>query len=299
MSTPAISCSCCGEPLADEQRVDVRFGLPDAALTVPEEARRALGPSALLRVDGVGSFIRCLLPLALTGGTELVLGAWVETDEETLERAAAVWEDSAYAELVVRGRLANAIRPWGEAVLGVPVTARVADDDELPYVVEGHDETARRLLAETWDRDHVLSCFPHQLPVAVRVSLDDEWSVERSAGLVARVADGVQQFAGPDRSVAATLFRDDRPGRAPEDFLAALLEGCPEPPSAQRLTESLPDGLRHAFWLTPEDHDGPRHELYGYTVTEDGSAAAVFCTHESADGLTWAQHVWRSLARGR
>ncbi|GGZ97484.1 DUF2199 domain-containing protein [Streptomyces echinoruber] len=299
MSTPSASCSCCGEPLADEQRIDVRFGLPDAALTAPEEARHTLGPSALLRVEGIGSFIRCLLPLALTGGIELVLGVWVETDEDTLRRAAAVWEDPAYAELVVRGGLANAVRPWGESILGAPVTARVAHDDELPYVVEGHDGTARRLLTETWDRDHVLSRFPHQLPVAVRTPLDDEWSVERSAGLAGRVADGVHQFAGPDRSVAATVFRDDSPGRAPEDFLAALLQGGPEAPPAQRLTEHLPDGLRHAFWLTPDDHDRPRHELYGYTVARDGSAAAVFCTHESADALAWAHHVWRSLDRGR
>ena len=298
MSSAPTSCSCCGEPLADEQRIDVRFGLPDAALAAPEEARRALGHSALLSVEGAGSFIRCLLPLALTGGTELVLGAWVETDEETLKHAAAVWEDAAYAELVVRGTLANAIRPWGETVLGAAVTARVADDDELPYVVEGRDEAARRLLAETWDRDHVLSRFAHQLPVAVRTALDDEWSVERSAGLAGRGADGVHQFAGPDRSVAATLFRDDRPGRAPEEFLADLLEGGPEAPPSQQLTESLPDGVRHAFWLTPEDHDRPRHELYGYTVAGDGSAAGVFCTHESADALAWAQHVWRSLNRG-
>ncbi|WP_265583927.1 hypothetical protein [Streptomyces chromofuscus] len=28
-----------------------------------------------------------------------------------------------------------------------------------------------------------------------------------------------------------------------------------------------------------------------------GTAAGVFCTHASADDLSWAQRVWRSLRR--
>ncbi|MER5185728.1 DUF2199 domain-containing protein [Streptomyces sp. NPDC002896] len=295
MNTPLVSCSCCGEPLPDERRIDVRFNLPDAALTAPEDARHSPGPAALLRVDGVGSFVRCLLPVRLTHETELVLGVWLEVADATLRDVHAVWDDPAYVELTLRGTIANAIRPWGEALLGAPVTARVSDPGELPYLVAGHHPTAARVLEDIWDRDYVLSRFPQPLPVAVRTDLGSHWSVERTAGLTARFADGADQFAGLGRSVAVTVFADDTLGRTPEEFLAALLAGAPDRLPGQRLTEHLPRGVRHAFWLTPRDHGRERHELYGFTVPTGGTAAGVFCTYESADDISWAQQVWRSL----
>ncbi|WP_406364995.1 DUF2199 domain-containing protein [Streptomyces sp. NBC_01546] len=296
MTSHLPSCSCCGDSLTDERRIDVGYNLPDAALTAPEEARHRLGPSALLRVDGVGSFIRCLLLIRLTHETELVLGIWLEVDDAALRKAHDMWEDHGYADLAFRGRLANKIRPWGDDLLGAPFTARVADPEELPHLVVGHHPTATRVLEDTWDRDHVLSRFPHQLPVDVRTDLGDHWSIVRSAGLTARFADGADQFAGPDRSVAVTVFTDDNPGRTPEDFLSALLAGAPDKLPAQRLTELLPGGLRHAFWLAPDDHGRERHEFYGFTVPASGTAAGVFCTHEEPVDLAWAQEVWRSLA---
>ncbi|MET9427552.1 MULTISPECIES: DUF2199 domain-containing protein [unclassified Streptomyces] len=295
MNEPLVSCSCCGEALPDERRIDVRFNLPDAALTAPREALHCPGPDALLRVDGAGSFVRCLLPVRLSHETELVLGAWLAVDDAVFQHLHAVWDDPAYAEVELRGTIANAIKPWGEELRGARVTARVADPEELPYLVAGHDPTAARVLEETWDRDLVLSRFPHQLPVAVRTDLGAHWSVERTAGLTARYADGADQFAGPGRSVAVTVFEDDAPGRTPEDFLAALLDGAPDTLPGQRLTERLPGGVRYAFWRTPADHGGERHEFYGFMAPTGSTAAGVFCTHESADDLAWAQGVWRSL----
>ncbi|MER5887479.1 DUF2199 domain-containing protein [Streptomyces sp. NPDC001941] len=308
MTAHLPTCSCCGDPLDDSRRIDVGFNLPDAALGVPEEARHHLSVRALLRVDGAGCFIRCLLSVRLTHDTELVLGMWLEVDEATLRRADELWEAPGYAGFAFRGRIANVIRPWGEDVLGAEVTARVADVDELPYLVTGHSPAAARLLEEVWDRDHVLSRFPMPLPVDVRTSLDDGWWVVRTAGLNAYFEDGYDHFAGPDRSAAVNLMRDDVPGRAPADFLAVLLDGAPDKLPAQRLTETVPGGLRYAFWLTPADHGRPRHELYGFTVAAGSgngsgsdagsplaSAAGVFCTFEDAAELAWAQTVWRSL----
>lgn len=295
MTSHLPSCSCCGDSLTDERRIDVGFNLPDAALTAPEEARHRLGPSALLRVDGIGSFIRCLLPVRLTHESELVLGIWLEVDEATLRKAHALWEDHSYADLAFSGRLSNKIRPWGDDLLGAPFTARVADPEELPYLVAGHHPTAARVLEDTWDRDHVLSRFPHQLPVDVRTGLGDRWSVVRTAGLTARFTEGTDQFNGPDRSAAVTVFTDDTPERTPEDFLSALLVGAPDKLPAQRLTEPLPGGLRHAFWLTPDDHGRERYEFYGFAVPASGTGAGVFCTHEDPADLAWAQQVWRSL----
>ncbi|WP_030693599.1 DUF2199 domain-containing protein [Streptomyces globisporus] len=302
MSTPApapTTCSCCGDALVDERRIDVRFGLPDVAFELPEEARRSPGPSALLALDGAGFFVRCLLPVRLTGDTELVVGTWLEVEEETFLRAAGIWDDEvAYPELVVRGRLANAVRPWGEEVLGAEFTGRISDPEELPYLREGHGPEAVRLLGETWDRDHVLARFPHPLPVAVRTDLDEGWSVERTAGFSARFENGADQFAAQDRSVAVGLFQDTEPGRAAEDFLAALLERAPEVPEGQHHTERLPDGgVRYAFWFTPRDTGRTRHELTAYAVEPDGSAAGLFCSYEEPEQHPWALHVWRSLRR--
>ncbi|MFF9341419.1 DUF2199 domain-containing protein [Streptomyces sp. NPDC014773] len=298
-SAPA-TCSCCGDALADERRIDVRFGLPDLAFELPDEARRSPGPSALLALDGGGFFVRCLLPVRLTGDTELVLGAWVEVEEETFRHAAEVWDDeAAYPELVVRGRLANAVQPWGEDVLGAEFTGRIADPGELPYLVEGHGEAAARLLGETWDRDYVLARFPHPLPVAVRTDLGDGWSAERTAGFAARFEDGVDHFGARDRSVALTTFQDNEPGRSAEDFLPLLVGETPPVPAGQEHTERLEGGgIRYAFWFTPEDTGRSRHELTAYVVEPDGAAAGLYCSYEEAEQHAWARHVWRSLRRG-
>ncbi|WP_406390095.1 hypothetical protein [Streptomyces sp. NBC_00887] len=112
------------------------------------------------------------------------------------------------------------------------------------------------------------------------------WSVVRTAGLTARVADGADQFAGPDRSAAVTVFTDDVPGRTPEDFLAVLLDGAPDRLPAQRLTEPLRGGLRHAFWMASDDRGGERHEFYGFTESAVGTAAGLCRTHEGKSSET-------------
>ncbi|MEU2393767.1 DUF2199 domain-containing protein [Streptomyces sp. NPDC007369] len=290
------TCACCGDAVSDERRIDFGFNLPDAALGLPEESLHRLGARALLRVDGVGSFIRCLLPVRLTHDTELVLGAWVEVDDATLGRAHELWQHADYADFSLSGTFANRIQPWGDDLLGAEVTAQVADPEKLPVVVEVRHPAASRVLTHAWDRDHVLSRFPHPLPVDVRTDLGDRWSVLRTAGLTAAFDGGTDHFNGPDRSVAVNLMQDDVPGRAPADFLAALLDGAPDTRPAQRAEEPLSDGgVRYAFWLTPRDNGRPRHEFYGFAVRADGSAARVFCSHEDHADLAWAQRIWRSL----
>ncbi|MEV7558757.1 DUF2199 domain-containing protein [Streptomyces sp. NPDC089795] len=295
--TPHLpTCACCGDALADENRIDFGFNLPEAAFGLPEEDVHRLGVRALLRVDGVGCFIRCLLPVRLTQGTELVLGAWVRVDEDTLRRAHELWEEPGYADLVVRGTFANRIQPWGDDLFGAEVTAKVADPEELPGVVDIHRPAAAPVLTRTWDRDHVLSRFPYPLPVDVRTDLGDQWSVLRTSGLTASFANGADHYTAPDRSVAISLVTDDVAGRAPADFLAALMSGAPDTRPDRRVREPLGEGVRYAFWLAPEDHGRPRHEFYGTAVTA-GTAARIFCSYEDPADLAWAQGIWRSLDR--
>lgn len=138
-------------------RIDVRFGLPDCVRDAGEASLRyAGGLRALLEADGVGCFVRCRLPLALTGGTSLVVGTWVRVGESDFGAAQRSWESFGYEELVLAGTLANAVPPFGDELLHAPVTLGVGDRDELPYVTGSDRPDVARVLETVWDRDSVL-----------------------------------------------------------------------------------------------------------------------------------------------
>lgn len=178
---PVPTCACCGVPTPDEKRIDVRFNLPDRVVGGAESARRyPSGLRALLETDDDGCFIRCLLPIALTEGTELVLGTWLRVSEADLGVAQECWEAPEYDELTLEGTIANAIRPWGDDLLGAPVTVGVRDRNDIPYVTGSRRPEVSRILTTTWNRDYVLSRFAHALPVPVRTRAGDRWSIERT-----------------------------------------------------------------------------------------------------------------------
>jgi hypothetical protein len=75
-------CSCCGEPL-DGVDLDIRSSLPDAILALPAEQRAsAWGNSDFQRIEGVGGFLRCLMPVHLTGGASVTYSVWLKLDDE-------------------------------------------------------------------------------------------------------------------------------------------------------------------------------------------------------------------------
>jgi hypothetical protein len=259
-------------------RIDARFGMPDCAGDGGAASLRyADGLRALLEVEGVGCFVRCLLPLALTGGTSLVVGTWVRVSEAGFGAAQRSWESYGYEELVLAGTLANAVPPFEDELLHAPVTVGVRDRDDLPYVTGSDRPGVARVLATTWDRDHVLSHCREPLPVPVRTRVGARWSIERSAGLAAEAGDGpALRFAGPGRSVTAT---------AP---------ATPGVPSGQWTTERSPGRVRHSRW-TPVVRGGrERYEFHGHDAVP-GAALAVVCTVEDRADLAWAGHVWESV----
>ncbi|MGW3410309.1 DUF2199 domain-containing protein [Streptomyces sp. NPDC000888] len=278
IANDAPACSCCGTPTLDEKRIDVRFGLPDVALAAGEEARHQVGVGALLRVDGVGCFMRCLLPVRLTDDIELVFGTWLEVSDAELDRAHTIWEDPAYADLTLRGALANSIKPWGDGLLGATATVEVRNPDEIPYVVTSDQHLLAHVLAGTWDKHDVLSCLGLRCP----------WPCARTwtstgpsnvAGLAARVVEGTSQFAAPGRNVQADLFSGSA-GDGPEEFLASLLVGAPTVPSEQQLTEQVPDGVRHAF-CSPR----ARRATSGTSCTDSPSTTAALAPGSTARGM--------------
>ncbi|MET0236087.1 MAG: DUF2199 domain-containing protein [Kibdelosporangium sp.] len=288
-----VRCECCDAPIEVTDRMDIRAMLPDAAIGTPEESRHAVTPG-LLRVEGLGSFARCLLAVQLSGDLDLVFGAWMKISDADLEHAAKVWDDPAYVDLVLHGTFANAIKPWGEAIMGAPITAMVQDVDEIPYVDASDDKEFEKLLTDVWDRDHVLSRFAHPLPVSVREQLGDLWSIERSAGMAARVTDsGTTRFGGPGRTVFLDQFTDQA-NRTPAEMLDEMLTNFPEIPAEQTFRTQVGEEIHDARWFDSTVDGEHRHELYGYAV-RPGSLLAFVCIHDDPADHAWAMHVFNSV----
>lgn len=283
-------CSCCGASL-DPVDFDIRSALPDAMLALPAERRAAAwGNSEFQRLEGVGGFLRCLMPVRLTGGGSVTYSVWLKLDDEQLRHANAVWSTPEYADLRLRGEVANAIKPWPE-LLGETAGAEVRDAGRLPYLVADENSLLSRVLSDVWDRDAVLSRIWHPLPVSVRQQVTAGWSVERTAGLGPRQADHIMIFAGPGRTVHVEAFGMP-PAMTAGAAIAEVSRGLAERCDGE-LSETDGELVRRAFWLTATADGKPQHELYGYAATPEG-ILCVTCMCDDASDLVWAQAVWRS-----
>jgi hypothetical protein len=80
------TCPKCGRPLDDHNR-HLRFTWPDPVLSVPESERhsRTWGNDVLMQVKDVGSFVRVLLPVRLSGGYTVTFGTWLSVHPEDLD----------------------------------------------------------------------------------------------------------------------------------------------------------------------------------------------------------------------
>ena len=114
--------------------------------------------SVMMQLPGVGPFVRCLLPVHLTGGYTVTFGVWLAVHPDDLQRAFRVWWEPAYADLVLDGYLANKLPVWG--LLAAPAVARVRDENQRPYVEESSDEMLARVLAEEWQHEELLASLP-------------------------------------------------------------------------------------------------------------------------------------------
>ncbi|MEV0136637.1 DUF2199 domain-containing protein [Dactylosporangium sp. NPDC050688] len=113
-------CFSCGRPLVEHNR-HVRFTLPDPVLDTPEQERTSgtwmshvnAYESVMMQVPDVGTFVRALLPVRLTGGHTITFGVWIAIDPADLQSVFATWWEPEYQDLRMAGWLANAISPWG------------------------------------------------------------------------------------------------------------------------------------------------------------------------------------------
>ncbi|MCP2241455.1 hypothetical protein [Lentzea aerocolonigenes] len=278
-----VQCGCCGADITSTDRIDYRLNRPEQLIGVPAEQLGAPTGGLLVGPDG-DSYLRCLLPVRLTGGVELVFGAWMQISKVDAMYAHAVWDnDAEYANLHVSGKFANIIQPWD--LLGVPVEAAVLNTDELPYF------TSHPALEQEWDRDEVLCRIRQPLPIPVRETLGEVWTIERSAGMRCVVEDHTVWFSSPDRWVGLDVYAD-RTGGSPSDFLGAVLDGYPA--SAEHSVEHNGDELRHAFWLS-EVIDGQEEQVFHGHVVRRGVMLSVRCVHRYPADRVWAQHVLNSV----
>jgi hypothetical protein len=287
-------CSCCGAPL-DGVDLDIRSALPDAFLALSAEQRAsAWGNSDFQRLEGIGGFLRCLMPVRLSGGGSVTYSVWLRLDDEQLRHALAVWSTPEYAALELHGEVANAIKPW-PGLLGEAAGAVIRDAGTLPYLVADENSLLSRVLTDVWDRDDVLSRIAHPLPVPVRQQIAARWSIERTAGLGPRTTTDITGFTGPGRTVRIEAF--DMPATMTTDAaIAEVSRGLPERCESE-LSERDGDLLRRAFWLTAIADDRPQQEFYGYAATA-GSIFCVTCMYDDPSDLAWAQSVWRSVRHG-
>jgi hypothetical protein len=112
----------------------------------------------MMQVPGVGAFVRCLLPVHLTGGFTVTFGIWLAVHPDELQRVFRVWWEPDYIDLVLDGWLANDLPVWG--LLATPARARVRDPDQTPYVAETHDAALSKVLTDEWPHEELLAAFP-------------------------------------------------------------------------------------------------------------------------------------------
>jgi hypothetical protein len=138
----------------------VRFRLPDPVLALPEHERaaRTWETEAMMQVEGVGAFVRTLLPVRLTGGHQVTFGVWLGVRPEDLQRAFREWWAPTYPELVLDGVVANHVPPWG--LFAQPARAVVRDPDEAPYLDSSADPELDRVLSDEWPHETVLAALP-------------------------------------------------------------------------------------------------------------------------------------------
>ncbi len=164
MDVPERTCPQCGRPLVDHDR-HVRFRLPDPVLNSKDQ-ERAEGTwmtdpdpikAVMMQVPHIGPFVRCLLPVQLTGGYKVTFGVWMAVHPDELQRIARAWHAPEYNELRFNAWLANALPLFG--LLATPASAGVRDPDATPYVETSSDGQLRDVLTREWPHEELLSAL--------------------------------------------------------------------------------------------------------------------------------------------
>ena len=261
----------------------------------PAEREATWGNEHLRAAGGIGAFVRCLMPVHLTGGSTLEYSVWLRVPAEMLRHAGEIWEAPQYADLRLEGTVANAVQPWPD-MLGAPARAEVRDPESIPYLVADEGTLMHRVLHDEWDRDDVLSRLTYALPTPVRQRITPHWSLDRSAGLELRRHEDRISFGGPGRTVHLDPLGPPA-GTAPAEVIRDLTADAPADRDGE-LTETSDQVHRYAFWRPALGDGRIVHNLHGF-VAVPGQVLHLVCVYDDPADLAWAQHVWRSVRPGK
>ena len=114
----------------------------------------------------------------------------------------------------------------GSEIFAAPARIAVRNIDHIPYIGDSPHPVLGKAIADEWDRDFVLTCLAHALPVPIRRQVTSEWSVERGAGFTSRVHDGSLRFAAPGRAVVIDVHQTPS-DRDLDDVHATMLGTAP------------------------------------------------------------------------
>jgi hypothetical protein len=159
------ACLACGRPI-DAHNRHVRYRLPDPVLALPAREQTEgswlshadANQSVMMMVPAVGTFVRVLLPVRLSGGYTVTFGVWLGVHPDDLQRAFSIWWTPEYVDLRLDGRLANALPAWD--LLAAPAEAAVQNPEETPYIVDSSDPGLKKVLATVWPHDEILAGLP-------------------------------------------------------------------------------------------------------------------------------------------
>jgi hypothetical protein len=135
--------------------------LPDPVLDVPEQERksRTWGSDPLIQVQGVGAFVRVMLPIRLTEGHSLTVGTWLAINPVEMPAVWERWNAPEYADLELTGYVANAIPPWGKNLLGATASAAVRNADQNPFITGSSHNDLAAVIGNTWPYKEVLDPY--------------------------------------------------------------------------------------------------------------------------------------------
>jgi hypothetical protein len=131
------------------------------AIPAVERAARTWETEVMMQVEGVGAFVRALLPVRLDGGHRLTFGLWLAVEPEDMHRALDMWWAPSYPDLVLDGFIGNHVPPWD--LVGKPVQAVVRDPGETPYLDTSTDHEVTHVLMDSWPHDYVMNALPESL----------------------------------------------------------------------------------------------------------------------------------------
>lgn len=125
-------------PLFDPQHGrDYTFKVPDCVVRQPPGERSPRNQENFAEC-GDAKFVRALLPVPVSDGSELRIGVWVRVPDEAFFALLRVfWDDeAAYARMHLRGTIDNALTLAGNPAIGTTVALAARDPSQCLFVVE-------------------------------------------------------------------------------------------------------------------------------------------------------------------